>query len=37
MAKLAIGAHVGNENPIETAKNLGLDTIQIFVADPQSW
>lgn len=37
MAKLAIGAHVGNENPIETAKKLKLDAIQIFLADPQSW
>ena len=37
MAKLAIGAHVGGENPIETAKKLKLDIIQIFLADPQSW
>ena len=37
MAKLAIGAHVGGENPIETAKKLKLDAIQIFLADPQSW
>jgi len=37
MSKLAIGAHVGSENPIETAKKLKLDLIQIFLADPQSW
>lgn len=37
MTKLAIGAHVSNENPIETAKKMGLDHIQIFLADPQSW
>ncbi len=37
MAKLAIGAHVGGENPIETAKKLKLAAMQIFVADPQSW
>ena len=37
MAKLAIGSHVSGENPIETAKSLGLDLIQIFVADPQGW
>lgn len=37
MTKLAIGSHVSNENPIETAKKLGLEAIQIFVADPQSW
>lgn len=37
MTKLAIGSHVGSENPIETAKNLKLDLIQIFLADPQSW
>lgn len=37
MTKIAIGAHVGSENPIETAKEMGLDQIQIFLADPQSW
>lgn len=37
MTKLALGSHVGSENPIETAKKLGLDHIQIFLADPQSW
>lgn len=37
MTKLAVGSHVSSENPIETAKKLGLDLIQIFVADPQSW
>ena len=37
MTKLALGSHVGSENPIETAKKLGLDHLQIFLADPQSW
>ena len=37
MTKMAVGSHVSNENPIETAKKLGLDHIQIFLADPQSW
>jgi deoxyribonuclease IV len=37
MAKLALGSHVSTENPIETAEKLGLDHIQIFLADPQSW
>ena len=37
MAKLAIGAHVGLENPIEQAVSMGLDHIQIFLGAPQSW
>ena len=37
MTKLAVGSHVSGENPIETAKKLGLDHIQVFLADPQGW
>ena len=37
MTKLSIGSHVSGENPIETAKKLGLDHIQVFLADPQGW
>jgi deoxyribonuclease-4 len=37
MAKLPIGAHVGTDDPIGEAKSLGIEHIQIFLADPQSW
>ncbi|CAB4333817.1 unannotated protein [freshwater metagenome] len=37
MGKLAIGSHVGGGDPIAQAKELGLDHIQIFLADPQGW
>ena len=37
MGNLAIGSHVGGDDPIATAKELGLDHIQIFLADPQGW
>lgn len=37
MGNLAIGAHVGGDDPIAGASALGLDHIQIFLADPQGW
>jgi deoxyribonuclease-4 len=37
MGNLAIGSHVGGDDPIAQAKELGLDHIQVFLADPQSW
>jgi deoxyribonuclease-4 len=37
MAKLPIGAHVGTDDPIGDAKSLGIEHIQVFLADPQSW
>lgn len=37
MAKLPIGAHVGTDDPIGEAKTLGIDHIQLFLADPQGW
>ena len=37
MGKLAIGSHVGGDDPIAAAKELELDHIQVFLADPQSW
>lgn len=37
MGKLALGAHIGGDDPIAQAKDLGLEHIQIFLADPQGW
>jgi deoxyribonuclease-4 len=37
MGNLAIGSHVGGDDPIAKAQELGLDHIQIFLADPQGW
>ena len=37
MGNLAIGAHVGGDDPIAAASKLGLDHIQIFLAEPQGW
>jgi deoxyribonuclease IV len=34
---MLIGAHVGDEHPLEDARTLGLDTIQMFLGDPQSF
>jgi deoxyribonuclease-4 len=34
---LVVGAHVGGDDPISDATQLGLQAIQIFVGDPQSW
>ena len=33
----AIGAHVDPADPIGAARALGLDAVQIFLGDPQSW
>jgi len=32
-----LGAHVGNDRPLEHAEQLGADVIQIFLSNPQSW
>lgn len=37
MGNLAIGSHIGGDDPIAQAKELGLDHIQMFLADPQGW
>lgn len=35
---MRIGAHVrGDTHPVETAEELGVDVIQMFVSDPQGW
>ncbi len=35
---MRIGAHVRNDTrPLETAERLGIDVMQMFVSDPQSW
>lgn len=37
MNSQVIGAHVGSQDPIGQAQELGLGAIQIFLGDPQSW
>jgi len=37
MSTLAIGAHVGQDDPIGQAISMGLDHVQLFVGDPQGW
>jgi deoxyribonuclease-4 len=32
-----IGAHVGQEAPLESAAELGVDCVQIFLGKPQGW
>ena len=32
-----MGAHVAPERPLETARALGADCVQIFLSDPQGW
>jgi deoxyribonuclease IV len=34
---VALGAHVSRRRPLEAAAALGLDCVQIFLSDPQSW
>jgi deoxyribonuclease-4 len=34
---MLIGAHVGQEDPLGDARALGLDAIQLFLGDPQSF
>jgi deoxyribonuclease-4 len=36
-SKLAIGAHVAPEHPLEQAEALGADCLQLFLSDPQGW
>jgi deoxyribonuclease-4 len=36
-SKLAIGAHVAPEHPLEQAEALGADCLQTFLSDPQGW
>ena len=37
METMLIGAHVGQEDPLRDARALGLDAIQLFLGDPQSF
>lgn len=37
MAKLAVGAHVAPDHPLEDAALLGADCVQVFLSDPQGW
>ena len=32
-----VGAHIGPDRPLEVAKQLGADCVQIFLSDPQGW
>jgi len=32
-----VGVHVAPERPLETARELGADCVQIFLSDPQGW
>ncbi len=32
-----IGAHVGSDRPLDHARELGADVVQIFLSNPQSW
>lgn len=34
---MLIGAHVGHEDPIGDARSLGIDVVQMFLGDPQSF
>jgi deoxyribonuclease IV len=36
-AKLAVGAHIDGDRPLEAAKALGADCVQLFLSDPQGW
>jgi deoxyribonuclease-4 len=33
----SVGAHVGPEQPLATATEVGADSVQIFLSDPQGW
>jgi deoxyribonuclease IV len=35
--KRSVGAHVAPEQPLATAKEVGADSVQIFLSDPQGW
>jgi deoxyribonuclease IV len=32
-----VGAHIDGEQPLETARELGADCVQLFLSDPQGW
>jgi deoxyribonuclease IV len=36
-SKRSVGAHVAPEQPLATAKEVGADSVQIFLSDPQGW
>jgi deoxyribonuclease IV len=36
-AKQVVGAHIGPERPLEVAKELNADCVQIFISNPQGW
>jgi deoxyribonuclease IV len=36
-AKQVVGAHIGPERPLEVAKELNADCVQIFLSNPQGW
>ena len=33
----SVGAHVGPQEPLATATEVGADSVQIFLSDPQGW
>ncbi len=35
--KQIVGAHVAPERPLEAAREVGADCVQIFLSDPQGW
>jgi deoxyribonuclease IV len=37
MAKLAVGAHVAPDHPLNDAEALGADCVQVFLSDPRGW
>ena len=34
---MSVGAHVAPEAPLEAARAVGADCVQIFLSDPQGW
>lgn len=34
---IAVGAHVGSDNPLTAAAERGADLVQVFLSKPQSW
>jgi deoxyribonuclease-4 len=36
-SKLAVGAHVAPEHPLEEATAVGAECLQVFLSDPQGW
>ncbi len=35
--EIQVGAHVGRDDPLDSAQSLGADCLQLFLSDPQSW